>query len=99
MTGMYSKDMDAEAREKLRKSLRGELMVKTKSLKKSATKEWDGHASPEDIRKYANIWKETEGDLSKISKICPLDLDKLKQYTPADGEQFAQNLLLGKYSI
>lgn len=99
MAGMYSKDMDAVAREKLRKSLRGELMIKTKSLKHTTTKEWDGQAASDQIEKYAKIWREEDGELFRIAKICSLDLEKLKQYKPADGEEFAKNFLLGRYQL
>lgn len=98
MDGLYTYDMDEEAKKNFRGCLKKEMMNSKDKLKKTPTKEWDGSASEEDVKMFAKVYAARNGELKALAELFSLDIDAMQQNPPASDQDFGKKVLLGAYT-
>lgn len=98
LSGVYTSDKSAVARQALRDKLKTSLGEAAAALRRTTTKEWNGSAAETDIGLFSTLYAEHAGDLDKIAKMFGLNRKVFEEDPPTDGNDFARKLLLGKYT-
>jgi len=96
LDGVYTVDMDGEAKANLRTALRKEM--KQVHLKRRVSRTWDGKADEEEVERIVMVYNEYNGDLENLAKLLQLDSTKLGNDLPRDAKEFATKVLLGEYA-
>jgi len=98
MDGLYTYDMDEQAKQDFRSCLRKEVKSSKDKLKKTPTKEWDGSANEEDIKMFAKVYTARSGELKVLADLFSLDIDAMHLNPPENDQDFGKKVLLGAYT-
>jgi len=98
MDGLYTYDMDEQAKQIFRTCLRKEMMNSKDKLKKTPTKEWDGSANEEDVKMFAKVYAARSGELKVLAELFSLDIDAMQLNPPDSDQDFGKKVLLGAYT-
>lgn len=98
LAGVYSQDKSEHAKQQMRSRMRREIESTKGTLRKTSTKVWDGKASEDDVRLFAQLYADNAGDLEALARKLSLDLAMLREHRPTSADDFAQRLLSGGYT-
>jgi len=96
--GTYVADLSEHAKAELRSKLAWELKAMQRNLKRTVTKEYDGIATPAELKAFAQIYTDQAGNLDMLSAIFGVNPLLMREYPPKDGIDFAKKLLAGAYT-